>query len=92
MSAVAVCPPWGPPVATKPVEDKPDLPTETVRLKKDLVQMLRVICTHTLQDGKRIKLGDYLDEMIREKVIKAHDKVLQEIADRQTGKKKPKDA
>ncbi len=75
---------------SKTPDDKHELPTETVRLKKDLVKMLRVICTHTERDGKRVKIGDFVDGMIREQVAKAHDEVLQAIADQRPSKKKPK--
>jgi hypothetical protein len=61
-----------------PVAD--DLATGTVRVRTDLIDMIRVICTHERQDdGSRLKAVEYIDSLLRGPVVARHEAVMRRI-------------
>jgi hypothetical protein len=53
-------------------EPAPDdsTPSQTVRLDGDLVEMARYVCFHRRQGGRRLKLTQYLDTLLRDAITK----------------------
>jgi hypothetical protein len=62
--------------------------TENTRIFVDLLDKARIICAHTrLPSGKRLKLTDYLDSLLRERITRDHDQVMKRLIQEQQRKK-----
>lgn len=76
--------------------DKEQPPTVTGRVATELMEMARIVCAHTKDSsGKRLKLTDYLDSILRPAITKDHEEVMARIAHEQrtrTKRKTPDDA
>lgn len=88
---MAVCQLDEAPVAKKTTGDQPyEAPTETVRLPKETVQAAREVCLHTRIGGKKLKLTDYLDGLVKDQVMSDLAAIRARLlTDQSGGKKKP---
>ena len=54
--------------------------TGTVRVRADLIDMIRVICTHERdEDGTRVKAVEYIDSLLRGPVTERHAAVMRRL-------------
>ncbi len=61
-------------------EEHEHSPTETTRVFTDILDMARTLCANTrLPNGKRLKLTDYLDSILRERVSRDYDEMLKRM-------------
>lgn len=66
---------------TPPPPPPPDLPSETVRIEGDLMEQIRFICFHSKDArGKRIKIAQYLDNLIRGPVGREYAEIRARVA------------
>jgi hypothetical protein len=55
--------------------------TATARVHTDLLEMARIVCAHTKDgQGRHLKLTEYLDSVLRERITRDHAAVLKRIA------------
>jgi hypothetical protein len=67
----------------QPVAD--ELKTGTIRVRTDLIDMIRVICAHERDDdGSRLKAVEYVDSLLRESVVERHAAVMKRFAKQAT--------
>ncbi len=70
-------------------QEPPLPPSETVRVAGDLMEMLRELAFHTRDTrGKRMKLTQIVDNILRPGVVTAHRKLQEEQAKPPTKKKR----
>ncbi len=67
-----------------------DLDTVTVRIRRDLARMLKTICANTTRGTKTLKVVDYLEELLRDRVEQDHAAVLARLAESERNKRAPK--
>lgn len=59
--------------------------TGTIRVREDLIDMIRVICTHErADDGGRLKAVEYVDSLLRGPVTERHAVVMRRIVKQAT--------
>lgn len=64
--------------------------TATVRIDSELVRMARIVCAHRDgRNGNRLKLVDYLDQLVRGLITKDYQDLLESIASEQDQKVEP---
>lgn len=64
-------------------------PTVTARVATELMNMARIVCAHTKgAHGRPIKLTDYLDSILRGKITRDYEHIMQRIAQEQSKGKK----
>lgn len=64
-----------------PVASEFDLGTGTVRVRNDLIEMVRVVCTHDRNpDGSRLKAIELLDSILRKPLTDRYNATMNRIA------------
>jgi hypothetical protein len=70
------------PVARKtppPTPETPEPPSETARIAGDLMEMMRKVCFNTKDSrGKRLKLAQLIDNLLRPAVLREYNRMLKE--------------
>lgn len=77
-------------------QDFPDDPTKpispsaaTVRIDAELLRMARIICAHTPgRGGRTLKLGDYIESLVRKPITERYEQVMAGIVAQQTAQQK----
>jgi hypothetical protein len=69
------------PSMAKTPEPGPTPPaTSTTRIDTELLDFMKVICAHTKgRDGRPIRIGDYLDSIVRPTILRDHKAVMDRI-------------
>ncbi len=67
-----------------------DLDTVTMRVRRDLARMIRTICDNSTRGTKGMKVVDYLDDALRERVERDHAAVVQRLAEEEQSRQKKK--
>ncbi len=66
----------------KPVPESPEPepgPTSTARLDTELLEWARIVCAHTKERGRQLKLVDFLDRIFRPVITREYQAVMERI-------------